>query len=70
MDRQVVHLGCGPVDLVSLGEFCIHRVGPDAGAYLLPPGSAGPWLTANGRFAHCTSERILPDGSPKPPCDP
>jgi hypothetical protein len=69
VDKKTIHLGCGPEMLFILDEFCIRAAAPDGGAYLLPPGSAGSWLTHGGAFEHCTDERRLPNGSPKPYCD-
>ncbi len=71
VENKSVHLGCGPELLFILNEFCLRGTEPDASAYLLPPGSAGSWLTQPGAgFEHCADEPWLPDGSPKPRCKP
>ncbi len=65
-------IGCAPKTIITMDEVCVRGTTPDAGAYIVPSGSWGTWLTQpDGGFEPCTAdERMLPNGTPKPVCDP
>ncbi|MEZ4223092.1 MAG: hypothetical protein R3B13_19270 [Polyangiaceae bacterium] len=71
IEKVPTPVGCVPEGTFTLDSVCVRGTAPDSGAYILPSGTYGNWLTQpDGGFEWCTGEQILPDGSQKPPCGP
>ena len=64
-------IGCVPKTIITMGSDCIRRTAPDSGAYIVPSGSWGTWLSQpDGGLGPCKGEHTLPDGTLKPVSDP
>ncbi|MEZ4223095.1 MAG: hypothetical protein R3B13_19285 [Polyangiaceae bacterium] len=70
IEKVSTPVGCAPEGAFTLDSVCVRGTAPDSGAYILPSGTYGNWLTQpDGGFEWCTDERIV-DGSLKSTCEP